>query len=224
MGTGMFRAFGLALSALALVLLASCGKDEAAPPPASDASAVETGAQSEAAALPVVRAEAPPGWYVAESALVDAMMERGGEMMAGDNAALKAISDAAKSSTVPIFTYFKHPPGTPDVSNPGVVALAENVAIAPGVRSGRDYLKSARSLLTQGTIEVAVLDETGGRTIGGQDFDSMTIEMSMPGMAVTQIYHAKRRDDFVIVFIQSYVTEAEKLETDAVLDAVELDW
>jgi hypothetical protein len=67
-------------------------------------------------------------------------------MMAGDDKNMKAMVNAAQQKTTPLFSFFEVPPGTPGKPNSNIIAIAEDIKGAPGVKTGCDYLTLAKNL------------------------------------------------------------------------------
>lgn len=167
---------------------------------------------------------APDGWFVMDNQQTERMMEVGTDVATAGNDRLKAVAEASKQATSNIFAFFKHPVGAPVEFNPSVMGVAENLMMAPGIKTGRDYFFHARKLMEQSSIPLEIVGDYTTTKIGGQAFDRMDVRLDANGVAVSQSYYAARHDNFVVVIIQSYQNEAERKETLAVLDTVRLDW
>ena len=167
---------------------------------------------------------APDTWFVMDNQQTEKLMEAGTDMATAGNDKLKAIADASKQATSNIFTFFKHPVGTPVEFNPSVIGVAENLMMAPGVKTGRDYFFHARKLMEQSSVPIEILGDYTTTKIGGQAFDRMDVRMNANGVSVNQSYYAARHDNFVVVIIQSYQNDAERKETMSVIETIRLDW
>lgn len=173
-----------------------------------------------------ITVDAPAGWYVVDSELMSKLMDEGAKVSGANlDAGTKAAVDGSMARTATLFTFLEVPPGTPREYIPAIFGIAEDVSIMPGVTSGRDYFFHAKKIMAQSTIQMITSDVIGGRMIGGHSFDRMDVQVSAPGgMTVNQRFYATRRDDHVISIIQSYVTDEELAQLDAVLDSIKLDW
>jgi hypothetical protein len=167
---------------------------------------------------------APDSWSVMDNQQTKRLMDVGTDVATAGNDRLKAVAEASKQGTTNIFTFFKHPLGTPVEFNPSVMGVAENLMLAPGVKTGRDYFFHARKLMEQSSMPVEFVGDYTTAKIGGQAFDRMNVRMDVNGVSVNQSYYAARHDNFVVVIIQSYQTDAEREETMAVVDTIKLDW
>lgn len=169
-------------------------------------------------------ATAPDGWFVADNALNEKLMDVGLDIATAGNDQMKAIADVARKSSSNIFTFSKNPPGAPVEFNPVVMAFAENVSSAPGIRTGKDYFFHVKRALEQSAIDTEVVDGFRTRKIGGQDFDQMDMRMTMNGIAIEQSLYAARHGDHVVSITQAYHNDADRSETAAVIDSIKLDW
>lgn len=210
-----------AVAAFALMGLSACGPGKE---PAAGGKPVQ--AVTAAADKPWtsgITATPPDGWYVMPIETTEAMMDRGGAIVFGDDEMLRA-AEASKQTSHQIFTYFKHAPGSPVESNPSVLAMTENVAPLPGIKTGKDYFFNMRKVLEKANAPMTISDTYASRRIGGHDFDRMDVTVSVMDRTMTQYYYATRHGDDVFAFIQSFQNEEERAETDKVLDSVKIDW
>jgi len=168
---------------------------------------------------------APDGWYVMNAAETRAMQDVGAKTAAGKDQELKAAL-AAKNAGADgaIFSFFRSQPGTVSAFNPSVAAAAESLALAPGVKTGRDYFDQMKELMMQSAVVFDIQDGYGTRTIGGQSFDRMDLKITVNGITARQSYYAALYRNSAITIIQSYDTDKDKAETDKVIDSVKLDW
>lgn len=167
---------------------------------------------------------APDGWFVMDNDQTERVMEVGVDVATAGNEKLKAVAEASKQATSNIFMMFRHPPGTPVEFNPSVLSVAESLAMAPGVQTGKDYFFHARRLLEQSSMAPEVIGEYSTKTIDGQVFDTMDIRLDTNGVVISQRFFAARHDNHIIMIVQSYQDEAQEKETAAVLDSIQLDW
>ena len=168
---------------------------------------------------------APDGWYVADSAFTEKLMDTGKQVStSGMDAREKAQVDASLSRSANIFTFFQHAPDKAVEANPGVMGLTENIGLMPSIKRGRDYFAQARVMLENSGVPSRISADYSTRKIGGQQFDRMDVLMGPPEIAVSQRYFAARHDNYVLVIIQSYKTDEELAVLDKVLDSIKLNW
>lgn len=166
----------------------------------------------------------PKGWYVMNFDQTSKMMDTGIEVSAAGNERLKGVAEAAKQKTATIFTFFRLPPGSPVDFNPSVMGAAEDVSLAPGVETGKDYFFHARKLMEASNVPYQFENGYKQRTIGGQVFDEMDLHVALNGQRLGQSYYAARHGGSVVLFITSYKSEDDRKETDAVISSIILDW
>jgi hypothetical protein len=209
----------LALVCVALLAAASCDRGEGSAGLAKPAG--ESADHSDTFGLIV---SPPPGWYVMNYDQTKKMMDVGVDIVTAGNDQMKALAEPAKKSISNIFAFFKSPPGAPVEFNPAVMAVAENVSLAPGIRTGRDYFFHAKRTLEQSAINTEIVNDSTMRKIGGQEFDQMDIWMTMNGVTLEQSLYAARHGDDIILITQLYHNDAEREETSAIIDSIKLDW
>lgn len=172
-----------------------------------------------------ITATAPEGWYVMDSDVTKKLMDVGLNVStAGADAQTKAAMDASLDRASNIFGFLKHPPGAPVEETAGIMAVAEDVSIAPGVTRGSDYFFHMRKLFERTGQDVQIADSYTTVDIGGQSFDRMDLTMTMMGHTASQRYFAARHANDIIAFIQSYSSPEDLATLDAVLKSIKLAW
>ncbi len=169
-----------------------------------------------------ITAEKPKDWFVLSEELQDAIVDQGAKVATRGNDAAAGAVEAGMARTTQIFGIFKHEPGSPVEFNPNVFAIAENVSIAPGVKTGSDYFFQFKKLAASMNAQYDFKDETAV-TIGGREFAKLDLTMTVAGQSADQSYYAARDGDEMILFIQNYKTDAERAETDAVIKSIRFD-
>ena len=170
-------------------------------------------------------AAAPEGWYVMDSEVTEKLMDLGKEITTADfDSRTKAAMESSMNRTTNIFGFLKYAPGAPRDDGAAIMALAEDVSIAPGIERGSDYFFHMRKLLEQPGSNTQINGDYTTVDIGGHSFDRMDVTMTTMGVPVQQRYFAARHGKHVIAFIQSYVTDEDLATLDGVLKSVKLDW
>ena len=173
-----------------------------------------------------ITVDAPAGWYVADSELMGKLMDEGVEISGANlNAGEKAAVDSAMARTVTLFSFLEVPPGSPREYIPAAMGIAEDISMLPGVTRGKDYFFHARKTMEMSAIPIVTSDVFAERMIDGRSFDRMDAQVTAPGgLDILQRYYAARRGNNMIIFVQSYRTDEELAQLDAVLDGIKLDW
>lgn len=167
---------------------------------------------------------APDGWFVMDNAQTKKLMDMGADIAAPDDQRLKAGVRASMQNSSNLFTFFEHAPGAPVEFNASVIGMTENLAMAPGVKTGKDYFFHVKRMLEQSNVATEFVGDYKTRKIGGQNFDQMDVRMTTNGVTVSQSYYAAKHGEYAVGFVQSYINDEQRKATDVVIDSVKLDW
>jgi hypothetical protein len=167
-----------------------------------------------------VSVEKPEGWYAADNKESDAQRERGGDMMAGDDKNMKAMVNAAQQKTTPLFSFFEVPPGTPGKANSNIIAIAEDIKGAPGVKTGCDYLTLAKNLSAKSQVKIEFAEKCETKSINGTDFNFVDAQISVGSQTIKQRYFAMIRNEHAISMVQTFADDSGKAKVDKVLETV----
>ncbi len=162
------------------------------------------------------------GWYITPKAQMDALNKQGQSMVAGDNSNLEKALEANSVRSASLLYLYKYELGAAVTFNPSLLVIAENVKQFPDVKSGKDYLFHTENLLTQTTMDFNVIDRSKSRTLGGNTFSSMHMDMvATNDLIVKQEYMSRIEKGFALNFIISYINEEQKLELEQMLERIE---
>lgn len=164
----------------------------------------------------------PEGWVALDEDTTNDLMNIGTDMVSYGNDDLKRALKASEKQSVSVFSFFKYEVGAPVDSNPNVISVGENVKFVPGVKTGKDYFFHVKKLFAQTGMDVKYLGDYKSRVIGGVIFDQLDTEMSFAGAQIYQSYYAARRGGHILGIIQTYSNDAEKAETDVIIDSIKL--
>jgi len=207
----------LAIIAFLLPLAAGC--EQAADRKAFAQSVSPNAVRSEAFGVTV---EKPEGWYTLNQEMQDALVNQAAKVVSHGNDALAGKFDVGLPRTSQIFGIFKYEPGAAVESNPSVIAMAENLSLSPGVKTGKDYFFHFRKVAVTGNSQYEFKEESSF-TIGGKEFDRLDLTLTLNGQSAEQSYYAARFGEHIILFIQSYKSEQERFETDAIVNSIKFD-
>src|ERR1044071_1806163 len=143
----------------------------------------------------------PKGWVVHGEATKERILEIGREKIAESGAAPKPAVEVALKNTYQLLTVFRHPLGTPGITfNPAVLVMGENVAYAPGIKNGNDYLLNVRAILLKTGAQVLHKDPIECRFAGSQFFrDDLDVQVN--GVHLVQTSFATLIKGYALVFI-----------------------
>ncbi len=162
----------------------------------------------------------PKDWSVQDQTAQRRLMKRGTQLIAGDDANLKAMVKASELQTVNLFAVFEHPVGSPVESNPNILSLAEQVRDMPGIKRGKDYFFQVRKMLEAGQMQVEFPKDYYSERLGGVEFDVMELEIPVRGKTIKQKYYAAIQKGYALSFIISFSTDDEAAALQKILDSI----
>ena len=155
----------------------------------------------------------PSNWVVQTKEEMDRLTEQGRELVAGDDEKLQAVFKASEINVANLLAVFQFEKGAPVDYNPSVMIIAENIADAPGIKTGSDYLFQTKKILEQGQFKYDHIDEEFEKeVISETDFYKMNAEVKYLGLNIKQVYYSTIKKKFTLVVIISFVTEDQKNE------------
>jgi hypothetical protein len=161
-------------------------------------------------------------WAIQSKADIERIAKLSEAIISNDDEELKAILKATDVQIANLFAAFKYEMGTPVDYNPSIMLIAENVKQSPGIKKGSDYLFHAQKLLRRTSLDYEIDETIYQRMIDGKSFDGMKTYLNSGEITLTQEYFTFIKRDFCILFILSYVEEAEKEELYSFLDNTKL--
>ena len=212
----------IVFAALSFLTLASCGKK------AADTSTSKYTEEVEENVLYndffKMTVHKPNDWVALDHSASTEMIKLGGDLASSGNKDLEAVLDATEKRNIPLFSIFRYAPGSPVDVNPNVMGLAEDISIAPGIKTGKDYFFHAKKLMAQSNASYTFSDEYSEREIGGALFDQMDVTISLSGTSSNQSYYAAKYKNYMVIIIESYGVDQDNSVTKTVLDGIAFDW
>ena len=145
--------------------------------------------------------EFPKGWVVHGEATNERIKELGKEKVTSAGALSQESADIAVKNSHYLLTVFRQPVGTLGIGfNPSVLVMAENVAYAPGITNGKDYLLSMRELMLKSGSQ-SLLKEPAEYRLGGSQFFRDDYGIELNGLHIKQTYFANIVKGYALVFI-----------------------
>ncbi|WP_027420718.1 hypothetical protein [Crocinitomix catalasitica] len=163
-----------------------------------------------------------PNWVVQDKQQMNNLIEKGGDLVTGDDQNLKAIVKAAKVNTAYLLTIFKYEAGSVVGFNPSFMVVAENTKSSPGIKNGKDYLFHVKKLLEQTQIEYIFDKEVYEKTIGTSIFHVLEAKTNIMDKTIVQEYITTITNGFSLAYIISYVDEDEKNELYEIIDQIKM--
>jgi len=159
----------------------------------------------------------PEGWSVSDEEQKKQQMDSGAKALAGDDEQLAAALAEGSQRSVSLFSVFERPIGQSTGFSASLVGIAEDIRMAPHVKTPEDYFADVKKGLSQMSLKVSYPREPGRQTLGGQPFSVLYATMPVPGLEVNQRYFARRFDDYMLLVIASHATDEQKAALDVSL-------
>lgn len=163
-----------------------------------------------------------PNWIVQDKQYMNNIMERGSDLVTGDNKNLKSLFKASQVNTAYLLAVFKHEVGAAVEFNPNFMLLAENTKNLPGIKNGKDYLFHAEKLMKQTQMAYSFEREVFEKKIGNSLFYVLETRLDHIGEIISQEYISTVKNGFTLSFIITYSTEEEKNELYEVINNVKI--
>ena len=114
--------------------------------------------------------EFPQGWVVHGEETKKRVLELGKNIVAGTDPVKKSSVEVAEKHTKMLLSVFQYPLGTPVDYNPMIQILSEDVAFAPGIRTGKDYEQNIIKVLQSSNLHMEIEGDPIERHLGQQQF------------------------------------------------------
>ena len=149
------------------------------------------------------RFDFPKGWVVHGEETRKALAETGEELFAGDNEVEKSALRAAHKRSYNLLAVFEFPFGTPDKKNRGLQLVVENIAFAPGIKDGKDYLAIMQKTLASSQLPMNYVGTSEKVTYDGVDFYRQDIQPANANVEVYEVFLVTVQNGYAICFVYS---------------------
>lgn len=160
-------------------------------------------------------------WNVQSHEELNRLVDLGAEVATGDDELLKASVEASKVNTAYLFSVFRDELGSSVEFNPSVMSIAENVSKYKSFKTGKDYLKQARTMIERSQLQTEMVGDFEKVNLGTKPFYSMTLKGEQMGVTYTQEYFATIEKGFSLSFIVTYQTDEDRAQMIEVLESIE---
>ena len=143
----------------------------------------------------------PKDWVVHGEATNERISELGKEKIVDSGALSKPSAEVSIKNTHYLLTVFRYPLGKPGITfNPAVLILAENVAYAPGITNGKDFLLNLRAILEKAGTQFTLKEPLEYHLAGSQFFrDNSTATIN--GIPMVQSHFCRIVKGYALVFL-----------------------
>ncbi|MBC8062958.1 MAG: hypothetical protein H7Y18_20190 [Clostridiaceae bacterium] len=166
----------------------------------------------------------PDKWVVATDDEKKSLIEKGSEIVAGEDKTKAKQLDLAKLRTLYLLVISSKGTQVQSVDNPIFMAIAEKISFFQGVKNGAGYLAEVKKQLKalSSTLPYNLDKEVYTEKIGGKDFSVLEATISAGDIKMTQKYYACILNGYALSFITtSYDSEGAK-SLDGVLKSITL--
>ena len=162
----------------------------------------------------------PKDWVVHGEATNERIRELGKEKIT-ETGTSRATAEVAMKNTYQLLTVFHYPLGTPGITlNPAILVIAENIAHAPGVTNGKDYLLNVQGILVRGGYQILLKEPIEYHFAGVQFFrGNYAIEMNGVHMIQTHFVTVKNGYALIFSFLGDQATVDEMIKSMETFDA-----
>jgi hypothetical protein len=163
----------------------------------------------------------PVDWIVQTKEQTEELAKTGKELLAGDDAKMKAVIKASEVNSAFLLTAFQYETGAPVDYNASISILSENIKNYPGIKNGSDYLFQAKRLMEQSQFKYDHLDkEFDKKVINGVVFYTMNARIKYMGQNIKQVYYSTILNGFSLNIIISFVDKKQKKELFKSIDSI----
>lgn len=162
----------------------------------------------------------PDGWYSQSAEELLMLQNRGKDTLAGDDKNLKALLETSMESSLPVFGFFRYPPGTPGKLNQSVLSTAENIKMFPGVKTGCDYLHHAKQLISQGKVVYTFSKGCQEKAFGSKKLGYIDATVNFGKQKIKQRYYSTIIGHHAVSIIETYFDEESKRSVNGIVQTL----
>ena len=145
--------------------------------------------------------DVPSDWYQVPKAMSEELNDLGRHMLSGDDAMFSAALEASAKRTFDVFAFTRFEPGAPVEFNGSVASAAEDISLAPGVKTGCDYLFHTQKILQASQMNITFPGECEELSINQKPFGMLKSSISAMGTEVSQDYYATVCKGMALTFV-----------------------
>lgn len=162
-------------------------------------------------------------WYAQSTEELFRTQQIGSSLISGNDHNMQALMKEALKVSLPLFSFYKYPPGTPtNETNANVSGVAENISLYPGIKKGCDYLYNVKNLMNYSQIQIKYEDDCQTKMINGSEFGYFNAVIAVGNTKLKQKYLACIKGTHAIAVIQSYDSTSEN-SVNEILNTLKVD-
>lgn len=204
---------------LSLIILLSCSNKENKIPENFDFGKAENGLYTNK--YFGLKIHFDPSWSIQNKEQMNQLVDRGSQVIAGENESIKRQMKASLVNTAYLLTIFKHEVGSPVEHNPSFLSIAENVKNFPGIKTGEDYLTNVKNTMNRTELDYD-FNNIEQAQIGNSKFYVLKSSLNHLRRTINQEFFARIEKGFSLSFIITYANDEEKEELYKIIDSIEI--
>ena len=168
----------------------------------------------------------PENWYVSGKEDMKAIIEAGRDVLdisSNEEMAKRAkIADVTSANLFFTARYSNEEAMEREISNPNIVLIAENLSSLGKKIERAEYVIAMRQTLSK-TLPGVVIKSQTNKTIGGQEFTSLQVQINVEGTAISQEHLVCLKNDFALLFGLTTLDDSEKPQLDDIMATLKWD-
>ncbi len=160
----------------------------------------------------------PKEWSIQDIESMNQLAETENTSAGGEGETKKP--DLSQAETLNFIMASKYPQNQQEAVNPSFICNSENLSFLQNVKTGKDYLESAKNLLIDSQLPYIFEKDIYTEKLGEKDFNVMEAFIQSGSTKVTQRYYSAIIKDYALNFIVTYFDDASKAEVDSILKTV----
>jgi hypothetical protein len=166
----------------------------------------------------------PADWVVLPQEAQGDLSRGGRELLTGGDPTGGAYADAGAATSRTLFQVNRHPLGTVQGINPGLVGAVENITPRPEIQTAADYLQMLQDFLEQSGAPMIFEPIVTNYDLGGQQFAVLAVTMQpAPGVTIGQVYYARRVDNSVFTVVATASTPEHWAALEGILGGMAME-
>lgn len=167
--------------------------------------------------------EIPENWQVQDRETIEQIQQNGNDIISGDNKDLKDSLAQSSKITYNLFMVSKYAPGSAELSNVAFQCVAEKLSSGANIKTGKDYLESARKLMESSKLKYTFNNDIKKITIDNVEFYEMDASVKIGYVTANMNFYATISKGYALSFSSSYFTQEGLKTTEDLLKAIKFN-
>ena len=159
-----------------------------------------------------LQVEAPETWRLAATEFNNQVIELGASAVDSGNKMIDQMLAQSVNRTVVVFTLTEYEIGSPVEENPMLMSMIEDITLAPGVKTGCDYLFHMKQNLALANPAMEIVSDCQELEINGKTFGVIDTQFPVGRQLVKQNYFVSVCNSYSLAFVATYLSDQAKAE------------